>query len=571
MVVGSNRVAGVLLLLAALCADASAQGLAPPARDARPAPTSGDGVIKGQVVDATTGRGIPRAVLELRGEQASEGVVVVADDDGSFTFERVAAGRYRIQAAKPTYRPGLAPEPRRGRRAQAFEVAPGATLDKVVIPLHQASALSGRVIDRYGDPVPYAQVSLRNFPSSKRRRGVSARRFSTSTNDIGEFRMAPVEPGEYLLSAASLLEPIEQRPFPIVDGGVAFYPGVMSLDQASPLVVQEGESVSGVELSLFPLAPVKVSGIILTPDGARAATAVLSVGEVLAGEDRAHSLRGSAAGGMFELTLPPGVYDLIAKSTELVSGPPRAGRDLHARGTTRITVAGEPLEGVVVQLVPAKTVSGRLVFDGVGAVPRPAASAIQVFAASDGLSCDSGRTVVNPDYTFSFEINGDRCYLGAGSSASNWVLRAVTRGLSDLTLAPLAIRDDRPIADVVMTFTDRRTKLTADVTTAQGTRAEEFVILVFPEERAKRVSHESGHPMSYRLIRQIEPAADGRGTTEGLLPGDYLVVALAPDDVDQEGGAAFYQRLESVAQRITLTEGETRALALKLADVPDGP
>jgi hypothetical protein len=109
----------------------------------------------------------------------------------------------------------------------------------------------------------------------------------------------------------------------------------------------------------------------------------------------------------------------------------------------------------------------------------------------------------------------------------------------------------------------------AEVTDARGVRADEFLVVMFPVDRTHRALR--GWPSSMlvsRTMRHIGPLADGKASTEGLAPGDYLVVALDPDGVDEAADAAFYERLEGVAQRVTLIEGDTRLLSLKLAELP---
>ena len=91
----------------------------------------------------------------------------------------------------------------------------GQTIDNVVVKMHRGSAISGTVVDAYGDPVDHASVgAMRLTPS-----GQPEMRSGTSTNDLGEFRVARLQPGTYILSvfpqrAAHDLVPTAGEPQP---------------------------------------------------------------------------------------------------------------------------------------------------------------------------------------------------------------------------------------------------------------------------------------------------------------------------------------------------------------------
>jgi hypothetical protein len=167
----------IIAAMLSLAVDAHAQprtaAPAPPRRDAAPlAPTAWTGVISGQVVDAATGRGIPRAAVELRGGQPSGDAAETTDEDGMFVFRELPPGRFSLSVTKTGYNNGRLPEPRLGRRIEFLEPGPGQSRDKIIVRLVRASAITGRVVDQFGEPAPNMRVWLRPFPNMRQRQHV---------------------------------------------------------------------------------------------------------------------------------------------------------------------------------------------------------------------------------------------------------------------------------------------------------------------------------------------------------------------------------------------------------------
>jgi hypothetical protein len=125
---------------------------------------------------------------------------------------------------------------------------------------------------------------------------------------------------------------------------------------------------------------------------------------------------------------------------------------------------------------------------------------------------------------------------------------------------------DRPVVDgVVITFVDRTTKVSATVTDARGGVAEDYIIMVFPADKARRPSRNTR--MRWASIREGGPMLDGPSRFDGLLPGEYLAIAIHPDDYDASGLPDF-ETLAPYAERFALSEGDVRVLSLRVTQLP---
>lgn len=560
----SIRASVFALALLTAAARASAQPAptptAPP-RDIAAEPSFGTGTIKGQVVDAATGRGLPRVSVELNGGKPSGSASEMTDDDGRFVFRGLPAGPYSIAATKTGFETQRLPESRRGRRVRFLDLSAGGSIENANLALYRTGAITGRVLDRFGEPVQHARVSLMRFPSA----GGTPQQFSGSsraqTNDIGEFRLAPVPAGRFLLIAEADVQPFYSPHLPQQKGGFVAYPQAPSLDQAQPLIVERGQELRDIELQLFPTTIAKVSGLILDPAGAPAENAHISVGFFALGESRSYGgTTTGARGGRFEVTLAPGTYTLRA-SMGARGGP---NVETLSSASMRLTVTGEPIESLTLQLGQPRTIAGRLQFLSSLQPPQTPTTA-RVFVNGDGGECEAGQATVNPDFTFSVRASGDRCLLGA-SASGRWFVRSITQGSDDVMFGGVRVGDRRSVDDVVITLSDNITHASALVADAKGQPAEEFVVVVFPTDKARRPVSRYGS-WNHSVTREATPGRiPGEAPLDGLLPGEYFIVAVSPDAYD--AGDPSYDELEPYAQRFTLAEGERRAIALKVADVP---
>jgi hypothetical protein len=561
-----NRAFLLAGLLTSVCLPVSAQ--TPPTQPRRDSPrtaASATGSIKGQVVDAVSGRGLPRATLYLAGGQLTVGATTMTNDDGAFAFEGVTPGRYTVTAAKITYETGYAPNAPRGRRPQRLEVTAGAAVENVTIALHRASAITGRVVDEFGDPVQNVRVALRRFPGAAGGRPRQTPGMSeVRTNDIGEFRLAPVPAGRYLLTAETQLNAFTLPNIPAAPAGFVAWPQAPSLDQAQPLVVERGHEFRDVELQLFPTKSTRVTGVVLGVDGQPATGASINVGPVFAGDDEPYSGYGtSTQNGRFELTLPPGVYDLSASLDEGVRDRLRTGLISE---TTRITVSGEPMDGLTLQINAPRSIAGRIVFAGGGmGVPPPDPAKTNVFIVGRNM-WPQEPLVIKPDFSFATTIAGDVRHVQA--NAAGWFLRSIVAGDEDVTVGGIRFGDRKAITDLVITFTDRPTKLSAAVADTKGQPATEFLVVVFPVEKRRRPTRRY-MGSEFAVQREAGPSPEGGpARLPGLLPGEYFAIAIHPDDYDAAGLPGDYTVLEPLAQRFTLGEGEVRVLNLTLANLP---
>ena len=238
----------------------SAASIASPARaqsttqDSDPQPT-GSARITGRVLASGDGRPVRHAVVRLSGRAAGTQSSdpnraylqreVPTDDDGGFRFVGLPAGSYYINVGRTNGFVELA-------RPKQVTVDEGRAVD-IPIRLERTGAIVGRIADRSGEGLLGIEVFAVRRSEFRGRVTLMADYGSRgSTNDLGQFRLFNLSPGEYFVVAAP---PVTTR---LVDSPrdlsttrrsgflKTYYPGSQEVGDARLIVVRPGKDVANV-------------------------------------------------------------------------------------------------------------------------------------------------------------------------------------------------------------------------------------------------------------------------------------------------------------------------------------
>src|SRR3954470_19541423 len=169
----------------------------PPGRQAK----TGTGRLRGRVQAADTGAVVRRAQVRISGPDIGT-KTALTDAQGRFEFRDLPAGRFNVSVSKASFVTMQYGQNRPFEPGRPIELGDGQAMEKADITLPRGSVLAGRVIDESGEAVAEAEVQAMRmqFQNGKRRLVASGR--TGTTNDLGQFRIYGLPPGEYYVTAS---------------------------------------------------------------------------------------------------------------------------------------------------------------------------------------------------------------------------------------------------------------------------------------------------------------------------------------------------------------------------------
>lgn len=596
----STWMAGVLILIGCLFSASDAHGgqvvFSPPGppRDRVPPARVGTSTLKGRVADAVTGSPVARARVRITGGGPRPSVLT--DASGAFVFAGLPAGPYTLSVEKASYQSAAYPDRGRGMRSMSkpLILQDGQTLDGISVPLYRGGVITGRIVDANGDPLEWVQVRAYKVPAGTRGGGRPVPGNSSSTNDLGEFRLARLDTGSYLVMATP--QRINSSEEPGSDGkpqpqpAPTYYPDVVAMDQAQAIPVQRGQTVSGIDITMSEALMAVITGTVIHPNGQPVSgQARISVSSVP--KDGSGISGGTSTGlrpdGTFRALVAPGDYFIEASlAPATTSGAVKAEPDLV--GTESVTVTSGSVETLLITLGRGATATGRIIFDGTSPLPQNIGQVRVPFFSTNGRGCTSSPAEIASDWSFKIEGLVGTCSNMPMVGVGRWMLKAVVYDGEDLLDRAVTFKTGQQYRNVQVVFTDRRSEITFRVSDEGGQTTREYVALVFPSDRTRWLVNPNSSGVRAYVPPQTElffprpmPAAGAGARTpmmpqrrvevmEGLRPGEYLAIALDNIEYDDTRDPGILEKLAAGATKVTLGDGasiEVPLRRLKLADV----
>src|SRR2546426_3445302 len=254
---------------------ASPQERVAPIRPATEAADQEPAAIEGRVLNVLTGEPIRKVNLTLTvsggasaGTAPPQSTTAVSDAEGKFRFEKLEAERYMLSADKT----GFVRQQYGARTGQlgpgtALTLGAGERLTNLDFKLTPQAVIAGKVLDEDGEPLAGVMIQvLRKTAYSNRPMGV----MGMSSNDVGEFRIANLAPGKYILRAEYRRNMFGQAPH--VEGTDAdgvddyvptFHPGSTDPQGAVPISLTAGQELSGIIVRLHRAAGYRIRGKVV--------------------------------------------------------------------------------------------------------------------------------------------------------------------------------------------------------------------------------------------------------------------------------------------------------------------
>jgi Carboxypeptidase regulatory-like domain len=585
------------------------------------APRTETATIAGTVVVAGSGLPAAGARVIVNAPDLPGGRSAITDNQGRFVIGSLPAGRYSINVSKQGYVTVLYGQRRPRGPATPVMLEDGET-QAIAVQLPRGGVITGTVLDERGEPSINTYVRGMRFMTMNGLRRLQ-QSGGAQTDDRGIYRIHSLEPGDYVVCAsanrstnmsdaqriqldidnmrrsienitgpnaaaarqqmtariAQLEAQLPPEPIEPISGYAPVCLPTGGSTASSPITIGPGDERAGVDLQLqlTPVARLEGTVIAASVSGATLQNiqiTLVNLDETLTNVDT-QGARPDPTGRFRFTNIAPGSYRILARSIR--QGPPApvepgslprpnaSSEKLWAAAD--VTVAGQDISNIVLEMQRGVSVSGHLVFQGTTGLAAPTdLSRIQVSVIPVSTFFSSAQLATNVQsaadaggrFTITDVFPG-RYRLMATSGIQGWSLDTAMIGVQETLDQPLEIRPGHNVSGAVLTFTDRPTELTGTIVNDKGQPAVEHTIVLYSADE-KHWTAES------RRVRATRATPDGKYTFRAIPSGEYRLAAV----LDAEPGAwydpAFLEALGPASMRISLGDGEKKVQNFRVSE-----
>jgi len=562
----------------------------PPGRQAK----TGTSRVRGRVVAIDTGSALRRAQVRISGPDIGT-KNALTDAQGRYEFRELPAGRFTLSVSKPGFVTMQYGQSRPFETGKQIDLADAQVMDKADVSLPRGSVLAGRIVDEFGEAMADAEVqAMRMQYQNGKRRLVPSGRTGT-TNDLGQFRIYGLPPGEYYVSAS--LRNMSAMVFDFLGGagggptgsnqnsGYAstYYPGTPNPAEAQRVALSVGQELTSVDIQLQPVRLARIAGTAVGSDGKPMANAMVMLMPTM--KDAMLMMPGGTSrtdkDGQFTLNgVTPGEYSLQVQSMGAIfsaagnalsfavsmrdgsaPGAPQPSAQEREFAVASVNVAGEDISGMVVVGTRGAKASGTIVYEG-GAKPE-GATGIRVTAPSVDVDSNPMPSfgAASVKETGAFEVDGlvGARVFRAANLPKGWFLKRVSLNGDDVTDKGIEFKAGEDVTGIEIELTNRTASVSGSVTDARGQALKDYTVVIFPEDQTKWTL-----PMN-RWMSSARPDQEGRFRFTSLPPGAYYAIAVEYVASGEWTDPEWLARAAKKATHVTLDEGASKSLDLKLS------
>jgi hypothetical protein len=511
--------------------------------------------VQGTVMNLANDSPIPNARVELKGEGNGRptNLTTRTGADGTFTFQQVPKGSYRVVANHTGFLALLPTVPAPSPHVKVKEDRETVSVSLRLVP---QGVIAGRVFEE-GTPVKLAIVTLMRLAFDRGQRRLVSVKYAY-TDDLGQYRLFDLAPGHYFVSAADrsvrgALDRADEHHGKTVDKSdhekfvPTFFPAAASFRDAVPIEIKPGSSQTSTDISLFRMHGWFVSGkvqfprdpIFLEPPWVE-----LRPSDPMVSNSSSQRIATvNTDDGTFRIdNVLQGSY-LLAVNTQI------AGSQFF--GTASVDVSGSNVQGVPILIRPGFSLHGRItVADG----GRCEMSELRVIAQSlgDTGAVQSISAAVMDDGAFVFEnLHPDRFRIDLSESNGSCYLKSVILDSHEVRPVSVQLATESPLQLVLSPNGGRIDGVTID--NSQTPRPAK-VLLVPPPELRDRTD----------LFKTAVTDESGRFSLQGIAPGEYKLLGLNSLFQDTYFDSEVLAPLEQAAQSVTMIEAGGVTVRLKI-------
>jgi hypothetical protein len=512
--------------------------------------------IRGVVVKAGTGEPLHQATVEAWSEDRdSESSAAEAQTDamGRFELKGLPPGRYTLLA----HHTGFV-EQQYGQRTPdgpgaIISLARGQTVPDITFQMIPAAVITGHVYDENDEPIMWARVQAMHYMYFRGQHRLVASG-TEQTNDLGEFRIFGLSPGQYIVQAtAQINRPASAKS----KQGYApvYYPGVPDAGRATPITLQAGEVFPGADISLQSVKTVAVRGKILSAGCNNAAQGAMVFLQKVSADNLNLSadLRDTTdAQGAFRFpsVLPASYYLYGALFDE----------EKMCFGRRALEAADADIDGITLTLNAGIEVKGRVRVEGqldsnLGSIEVNLAPKIISIPFGVGIP---GSGKADGSFTLKSVFDGDYEITVGNLPDSYFVKSARLDGVDVLTAGVTVDTKQAPGSLEIL--------VSPNGATLDGVISKDHQ--PFPKATVALVPDPPNRGIN-RLFKSTSTDQNGHFTLQGISPGDYKVFAWEKIEAGAYTSPEFLRPFENRGESVHITEGSHNSVQVDLIPEKD--
>jgi hypothetical protein len=570
--------------------DGSSLQMLAPGRQAK----TGTGSLRGRVVANDTGSAVRRAQVRISGPDIGT-KTALTDAAGRYEFRDLPAGRFNVSVSKSGFVTMSYGQNRPFEPGRPIELVDAQKMEKADVSLPRGSVIAGHVVDEFGEAIAEADVTAMRmqFTGGKRRLVPSGR--NGSTNDLGQFRIYGLPPGEYYVSAT--LRNMNSMVMDMLGGGpggptgsnqnsgyaATYYPSTPAPAEAQRIALAVGQELASVDIQLQPVKLARISGTAVSSDGKPMAGAMVMLLPTM--KEAMQFMPGGTSrtnkDGQFTLSgVAPGEYSLqvqslaglmnaaseamtvFAISSDRSASTPQSSPQEREFAVATVNVVGEDITGMIVAGTRGAKASGKITFTG-GSAPEGVSTMRLMAGPTDDNTGPAvaafGNSSVKDDGTFTLDgLVGGRMFRVL-NGPKGWFLKRVTINGEDITDKGMEFKPGEDVSEIAIEMTNKTTGLTGAVNDDKGQALKDYTVVVFAEDQQKWTLPGN------RWIASSRPDQEGHFKFNNLPPGAYFAIAVEYVAQGEWSDPEWLTRASKKATRFSLDEGGTKTLDLKLS------
>jgi protocatechuate 3,4-dioxygenase beta subunit len=563
--------------------------------------------VTGTILKMGTGEPVPKATVTISAFNGgrSQSYTATTNTQGQFSFQNLDPGQYRLSATRSGFvrmeygarspnRPGL-----------PLTLSPGQRITDTVLQIMPAGTISGRVFDRDGEPLANVTVEALKYSYQEGQKVMNTVQ-NTRTNDLGEYRLFWLQPGQYFVSATP---PAGQRggltnsspvAGPGIGGGAGdtgggrggrgdgrgggggrgggrgeqqgppqapaapaqnpddiasegyipvYYPGTTDAQSAAPIALSPGIVFSGVDLTVASVHTLRIQGQAINGlTGQPVRNANISVvpaqrGPGGGGRGRLDNLRSRSINDQGGFE----IRGLTPGSYEIIG----VINDRNNRMTARVPVeiGNSNVQNVSVVMLPGFTLTGRLTIEGEQAgAGNQDLQRIRVMLRSDSPQIGGGNPAspVQADGTFMLQqVGRDDYHLTVSGMPRNGYVKSARYGAMDVLSDGVRL-DKAPSVPLDIVVSSNTGSADGTVQNEKQEPSANVTVVIIPDApRRNRLD----------LYRTTSTDAMGRFHIESIPPGDYKVFSWEDVETGAWQDPDFMRAYDGRGKSIRINEG----------------